>query len=162
MRNWTHDGRLPDATHADEAFLFLIGIILNQNISGELAWRGVAQLSERLDLHPQNLVRLSREEIESTLRQPPAIHPFTTVMARAIAEAADRICRDYSADARHVWRTALSPSEVIERLTRFRQVGRHKAEIAVFLLTSVYGELTTSVPIDIGRSCPALLSYLSG
>lgn len=161
MTDWLVDHKLPDATTERGAFLFLIGIILNQNISGELAWLGVKRLSRRVDTHPRALALRQTDELEAILRHPPAIHPFAATMARAIAEAAVLVRDHYHYDTRRLWREASGVDETIARLARFRQVGRHKADVAVFLLTEVYHELHADRPIYIEDRCPALLTYLS-
>lgn len=160
VRDWLSDRKLPDATTRQGAFLFLVGVILNQNISGELAWRGVARLSERLDLRPQAIRGRSVADVETTLRQAPAVHPFAAGMARAVVSAADQVCREYQGDARSVWRTARTLPELNQRMTSFRQVGRHKADVAVFLLATVYAEWDTTTTPNVTESCPALLTYL--
>jgi len=152
---------LPDVATKQGAFLFLVGVILNQNISGELAWRGTARLSDRIDLHPRNVTKYSPDEVEVVLRRTPAIHPFASAMSRAIIEAAERVCRDYLADARLLWQDSPSQGEFLTRMTCFRQIGKHKAEVAMFLLTTVYGALNANTNIDIEQMCPALISYLN-
>lgn len=161
MKDWLPDGKLPDASTEKGAFLFLIGVILNQNISGELAWRGVARLSERTSMRPQSLNRGSTEALVPHLQRTPAIHPFASTMSRAIVEAAGVVCQEYRGDTRLLWRQGVSVEDVISRLTRFRQVGRHKAEVAVYLLTAVYGELAVAPPAGVELACPALISYLN-
>lgn len=160
MADWLPDGKLPDASTKRGSFLFLVGIILNQNVSGEQAWRGVDRLSKRVDARPERLVERSPEELGDILRQAPVIHPFVDTMAEAIAGAAEHVCRDYQGDVRRLWRRARDHQDVISRMTGFRQIGKHKAEVAVFLLTTVYGELGGNPPPDVATACPALLSYL--
>ncbi|MEU7525975.1 hypothetical protein AB0A74_09595 [Saccharothrix sp. NPDC042600] len=161
MPDWMPDGKLPNAATENGAFLFLVGIILNQNISGELAWRGVARLSERTSMAPQHLAEGSASDLALFIQEAPAVHPFTSAMSRAIFEAAEVVCGKYDGDARLLWRQSTSAEEVMSKLTKFRQVGRHKAEVAVFLLTSVYGELDAEPPSGVERACPALLAYLN-
>src|SRR5256885_24090 len=128
MTDWLPDRKLPDASTERGAFLFLIGIILNQNISGDLAWRGVDRLSQRVDAHPRLLAEHPVGRLETTLRRAPAIHPFAATMALAIIEASAEVRDNYRCDARLLWRDATSTTEVMTRLLRFRQIGRHKAE----------------------------------
>lgn len=161
MTDWLSHRDLPDASTEHGSFLFLAGIILNQNISGELAWLGVRRLSRRVDTHPRELSRRSAGELEVILRRSPAIHPFTATMALAITEAAAAVRDHYQCDARRLWREATGTSDVIARLTGFRQIGRHKAEVAMFLLAEVYGETDAGREIDIENRCPALLAYLA-
>lgn len=160
MHDWMPDIKLPDATTEQGGFLFLVGVILNQNISGELAWRGVIRLSERTDMRPQALRLRLVGEVEAALRCAPAVHPFAGAMARAIVAAAEQVCSKYQGDARLVWRSASSPAELLTRMTSFRQIGRHKAEVAMFLLTAVYAEWDMSTSTRMERTCPALLTYL--
>jgi hypothetical protein len=160
VTDWLPDGKLPDASTKDGAFLFLVGVILNQNISGELAWRGVARLSDRTDLRPQNLLGISVCAFEPLFTHPPAVHPFAATMARAVLEAAERVCNEYRGDTRLLWRGAADSQDVANRLRRFRQIGSHKSDVAVFLLVSVYQELSTSPSPTVPHACPSLISYL--
>ncbi|WP_163512150.1 hypothetical protein [Fodinicola acaciae] len=160
MSDWLPDGKLPDVATKHGSFLFLVGTILNQNISGELAWKGVARLSERVSLAPEQLVACPLDELTDKIRQAPSIHPFATAMARAIHAAADRVCEQYDGDARSLWRQTASADHVATRLIQFRQIGQHKADVAVFLLTTVYGELDTA-PEGVEHACPSLLAYLN-
>jgi uncharacterized HhH-GPD family protein len=161
MTDWLAHRDLPDAATERGSFLFLAGIILNQNISGELAWLGVKRLSRRVDMDPRHVSRRSADELEVILRRSPVIHPFTATMALAITEAAVVVRDHYQGDTRRLWREAAGAADVIVRLTRFRQIGQHKAEVAMFLLAEVYGETDAGSGIDIEERCPALLSYLS-
>lgn len=161
MTDWLAHRDLPNASTEHGSFLFLTGIILNQNISGELAWLGVKRLSRRVDMDPQQVSRCSADELEAILRRSPVIHPFTATMAQAITEAAAVVRDQYQGDARRLWRESTGKGDVIARLTSFRQIGRHKAEVAMFLLAEVYGEVDAGSGIDIEERCPALLAYLS-
>ncbi len=80
MPDWLPDGKLPDASTKRGAFLFLVGTILNQNISGERAWQNVTRLSGRIDLSPQGLSGYSADDLEPLVRLSPAVHPFATAM----------------------------------------------------------------------------------
>lgn len=161
LTDWLPERTLPDASTEHGSFLFLIGVILNQNISGELAWRGVERLSRRIETHPRYLARHPAGRLESALRRAPAIHPFGATMARAIGEAAVVIRDEYGCDTRRLWREAATGGDLRTRLTRFRQIGRHKADVAVYLLTEVYGETDAGSGIQIEERCPALLAYLA-
>lgn len=160
MSEWMCDGKLPDATSKQGSFLFLVGVILNQNISGELAWRGVARLSERIDMRPEVLRKIPVRDFESVLRSAPAIHPFIGAMAQAIIAAAEKVYAEYHGDARLLWRDSGSLADLMARMTRFRQIGGHKAEVAVFLLKEVYAEWDTGTSARMEQVCPALATYL--
>ncbi|BCB84275.1 hypothetical protein Psuf_015880 [Phytohabitans suffuscus] len=95
------------------------------------------------------------------MREPPAVHPFSRTMAHAISSAAFDVRDEYAGDARKIWRPANnSRAEVTERLTKFRQIGRHKAEVATYLLAEVFDELDIVTPDGVEQVCPALLTYL--
>lgn len=158
--DWLPDRKLPDASTERGSFLFLIGVILNQNISGELAWRGVERLSERINIDPRYLAQHPVDRLEAALRDSPAVHPFGATMAAAIRDAAAMVRDEYRCDTRRVWREAAGAGDILARLTRFRQIGRHKAEVAMYLLTEVYREVDAGSVIRIQDRCPALLAYL--
>lgn len=160
MTDWLLGGKLPDASTRRGAFFFLVGVILNQNISGALAWRGVSHLSARMELVPERIWRCSVLDLELSIKQPPAVHPFASAMAHAIRDAAEQVCRRYDGDARRIWRQADNVVDVAACLTSFRQIGQHKADVAVFLLSSVYGELDAASQ-GIEQVCPSLPAYLN-
>jgi uncharacterized HhH-GPD family protein len=161
VSDWLPDRKLPNASTVQGAFLFVIGVILNQNISGERAWRGVDRLSERIDARPRCLATRSPDELRIIIHQTPAIHPFSSAMSHAIVAAAEQICANYGGDARRIWRDADDGRDVVARMTAFRQIGKHKAEVAVYLLTTVYDELAEPETHGVEAACPALLTYLS-
>ena len=153
--------QLPDITDQLGAFHFVVGIILNQQISGERAWRGVESLADRVDLSPRSVATIDVHVLAHHLAQAPAVHPFTSAMGFAICDAGHRIVTEFGGDARNIWKNCDSHG-LIKRLTAFRQIGHHKALVARHLLTMGYGVISAGSEwhaVDI--LCPSLDRLLS-
>jgi hypothetical protein len=64
----------------------------------------------------------------------------------------------YDGDARGIWTPSCDVSDLVERLTEFAGIGKHKAIVGVFLLTVEMGVTVydDGSKLDIAKECPAL------
>lgn len=148
---------LPDISQRDGAFHFLIGVILNQQISGEQAWRGVAALADRITLTATDVAMMGPDEVRTHISRSPAVHPFASAMAFAIYEAGEQVVSTYSGDARNIWRESADERDLLRRFSSFRQVGNHKAQVAHYLLVAGYGALPAhTTNRHVAALCPSL------
>lgn len=154
---------LPDVETSDGAFLFLVGTILNQNIAGQQAWTGVARLADRGVTSPDVVHVAERDVVLAAVQQAPMVHPFSQTMAEAIRAAATDVMNIYDGDARQLWQTAVTRHELLNRLVAFRQIGEHKADVAICLLAEVYSVVPRKYgSLDrISTLCPSVLDMLS-
>jgi uncharacterized HhH-GPD family protein len=143
----------------EEANAFLFGVVLNQGQRAEKAWRGALELRQRLGtLEAGELARLPTEGWIRALREPVALHRFPKTMARYLRAACEVLARDYEGDARRLWSPAVAAGVLIRRLEDFPGIGRHKAEVAIFLLTVELGVcvLDDGTKVAPAESCPGL------
>ncbi len=131
-----------DVRDMDDAYLFLLGVVLNQQIRAEQAWQAPRQLMSRLCLGPAtgklawSVHSIPPEAILAALTSPSHLHPFADSMSRNVCSATELVCKDYDGDTRQIWAQESTQAQVIDRLQRVRGIGRHKAEVAVYLLTN--------------------------
>jgi uncharacterized HhH-GPD family protein len=153
--------QLPDLSQPQGDLTFLLGVILNQNIRSEVAWRGPVLLRQRLGhLDARRLAAMPHAELRDLLAVPAAIHPFAERMARNISGACSVLVERYGGRARNLWRGGPLLPELLRRLTELPGIGPHKAQVAVFLLQQQYGVRLSDGPIDEARAaalCPRLI-----
>jgi uncharacterized HhH-GPD family protein len=156
---------LPDLGSADGPLEFLIGIICNQAIRAETAWRAAAGLRDRLGhLDPAKIAAMHETELAAVIGQRTALHPFTSTMGRYITGACRVVCDEYDGATRAIWDDLPSAAGLIERFRAFPGVGKHKAEVALFLLACEYGvAVRPDRPLDAALShCPRLADLFGG
>jgi uncharacterized HhH-GPD family protein len=155
---------LPDIGSADGPLEFLIGIISNQAIRAESAWKVAAGLRDRLGhLDAERLAEMHESALAAAIGQRSALHPFARSMGRYITGTCRMLCDIYDARASALWDDTPAASTIISRLTAFPGIGRHKAEVALFLLVREYGiAVTEDRPVDTALSHCARLAETFG
>jgi uncharacterized HhH-GPD family protein len=131
---------LPDI-HADGGDLaFLLGVLFNQRVRGEVAWQSPARLHERLGcIDPWHLAAIDRDELAAVILQAPSLHPWATVMARNVVGTCAVLVRDYDGQARNLWSDQPTGQLLVTRFSALPGIGRHKARVAIALLSLEYG-----------------------
>jgi uncharacterized HhH-GPD family protein len=153
---------LPDLGAPDGPLEFLIGIIANQAIRAESAWRVAAGLRDRLGhLDGHRLATLDGPELASVIARRSALHPFAASMGRYITGTCRILCDDYDGAASALWSDTPTATALVRRLTGLPGIGRHKAEVALLLLVREYGiEVTADRPIDTALfHCPRIADF---
>jgi uncharacterized HhH-GPD family protein len=115
---------LPDLSSADGPLEFLIGIICNQAIRAETAWRAAAGLRDRLGhLDPARIAAMHEADLAAVIGQRSALHPFAAGMGRYITGACRMVCDEYDGTARTVWDDLPRATDLVERLRASRASG---------------------------------------
>lgn len=122
-------------------FALLVGMLLDQQVPMEWAFRGPARLAERLDgeLDAATIAALSPEELEAIFKGPPAVHRFPGSMAKRTHALAQHIVEHYDGDASKVWRRVGSGDELLARFNALPGFGKEKAQIFLALLAKRMG-----------------------
>lgn len=145
------NGRLPirPVTDPESAFAFVLGVLFNQQVKADVAWRAPWVLAERIGggLVPASFLALPFGDFTTRFAEAPAIHPFKEIMARRAYEAAEIVVSAYDGDARNIW-TRRTANEFLARLQCIPGIGRHKAVVALFVATR---ELDIAIHDDGGR-----------
>lgn len=131
---------LADALLSANPFALLLGMLLDQQISMEVAFVGPLKLADRLgDLDAGQIAAFDPEKFAAVCAQSPAVHRFPGSMAKRIQDLARVIADEYDGDAAALWtRGAPDGAEVLRRLRALPGFGDQKARIFLALLGKQY------------------------
>lgn len=132
-----------DRLLARDPFALLLGMLLDQQVPMEWAFRGPATLRDRLGhLDPTRIAIMPEEELEAAFRHRPALHRYPGAMARRAGALARHVAERYGGDAGRIWRGAPDAATVLDRLRALPGYGDEKAKI----LLAVLGKRFRSAP----------------
>jgi len=132
----------PDADRllADNPLALLIGMLLDQQVPMEWAFRGPATLKARLGgLDARAIAEMSPDALDAVFRAKPALHRFPGSMAKRTHALAQHLVDEYDGDAAAVWRDVTSGDELFARLVALPGYGVEKAKIFQALLAKRLG-----------------------
>jgi uncharacterized HhH-GPD family protein len=130
-----------DALLSRDPLALLIGMVLDQQIPLEWAFKGPLHMTQRLgrDLDAADIARRDPDELAKVFATPPAIHRFPGSMAGRVQQLCRVIADDYDGDAAAVWRGAKDGAELLKRIEALPGFGKQKAKIFVALLGKQLG-----------------------
>jgi uncharacterized HhH-GPD family protein len=114
----------------------LIGMLLDQQVPMEWAFRGPLTLQERLggSLDAETIAALGPYKVEAIFRDKPAMHRYPGSMAKRTHALCAYVVEHYGGDAGAIWRDAPSGAEVYRRLRELPGYGDEKAKIFLAIL----------------------------
>jgi uncharacterized HhH-GPD family protein len=127
----------PDADRllAENPLALLIGMLLDQQVPMEWAFKGPHTLQQRLGgLDAAAIAAMSPDEIDAVFRTKPALHRFPGSMAKRVHALCQQLVDEYGGDAAAVWRGATSGDDLYARLVALPGFGAEKAKIFEALL----------------------------
>lgn len=130
-----------DALLADNPFALLTGMLLDQQVTMELAFAGPAKLADRLgELTPALIAETDPEALLAAFKLTPAVHRFPASMSERLQSLAQILVEDWDADASELWtRGQPDGHEVLGRLRALPGFGEQKSKIFLALLGKQYG-----------------------
>lgn len=119
----------------------LIGMVLDQQIPLEWAFKGPHTLTQRLgrDLDAADIAGRDPEALAQTFATPPALHRFPGSMAGRVQELCRVVVDDYAGEAANIWRGVKDGAELLRRIEALPGFGKQKAKIFVALLGKQLG-----------------------
>ncbi|MBC8365467.1 MAG: Fe-S cluster assembly protein HesB [Actinobacteria bacterium] len=118
----------------------LIGMLLDQQVPMEWAFRGPWTLVERLgSLDASAIAAMDPERFEATCREKPAIHRFPASMAKRIQDLCEVVVAEHAGDAGAIWNDGASSEDVAARLRSLPGYGPEKTRIFVAILAKRFG-----------------------
>ena len=125
-----------DALLSKSPLALLIGMVLDQQIPLEWAFRGPLTLQQRLGrpLDAADLAGMDPDELTAAFTGPPAIHRFPAANAKRVQELCRIVAEQYGGKADRIWKTASSGQELFNRVKALPGFGEQKARIFVALL----------------------------
>ena len=125
---------------SEHPLALLIGMLLDQQVPMEWAFRGPYTLSQRLGgLDAAAIAAMSEDDFVETFRAKPALHRFPGSMGKRAHALCQAIVDEYGGDAEKVWRDATSGDELYARLRALPGFGDEKARIFMALLAKRLG-----------------------
>ncbi len=130
-----------DTLLANDPLALLIGMVLDQQIPLERAFKSPADLKDRLGgaLDVGAVAAMDPDELAALFSIPPALHRFPGSMARRVQELCHMIVDDYGGDAAAVWTTAKDGAGLLANVKALPGFGEQKARIFVALLGKQFG-----------------------
>ena len=134
-----------DALLVDDPLALLIGMMLDQQVSMELAFAGPAKLKARLGerFTAEKIAAMDPDEFEAVCRERPAIHRFPAAMAGRIQELCRHLVDHYGGAADKVWSGARSGEALHARVGALPGFGDEKTKIFIALLAKRLGKRPT-------------------
>ncbi len=129
-----------DRLLVENPFALLLGMMLDQQVPMEWAFRGPYTLSGRLGgLDPVAIAAMTPDDVEAAFKAKPALHRFPGSMGKRAHALAQAIVDEYGGDTTKLWTDASSGAELYERLRALPGFGEEKSKIFLALLAKRLG-----------------------
>jgi uncharacterized HhH-GPD family protein len=135
---WTEDPAANRLLEEDPLAL-LIGLVLDQQVKMEKAFRGPYDLKQRLGhLDARRIAAMDPDKLDAVFRERPALHRFPGNMAKRVQAMTQAVVNDYGGDAGAVWRDAKDGEELAKRIGRLPGFGDMKVKILIAVLAKKF------------------------
>jgi uncharacterized HhH-GPD family protein len=123
----------------------VIGMLLDQQVPMEWAFRGPATLESRMgdDFDAATIAAMDVDDFVAVCRTKPAIHRFPKSMGQRIHELCVHVTDRYDGDAQRIWSDVESGPALYERLRDLPGYGDEKSRIFIALLAKRFGVTPT-------------------
>lgn len=130
-----------DGLLARDPLALLVGMVLDQQVPLEWAFRGPAELATRLGgpLDAAVIAAMDPDDLAEKFSRKPALHRYPTSMAARVHALCQAIADQYGGDAAAVWRDAGDGVTLRSRLRALPGFGDQKARIFLALLGKQLG-----------------------
>ena len=129
-----------DALLNHDANALLIGMLLDQQVPLEWAFRGPYTLRGRLGhLDVARIAGMEEDALVAVACAPPAIHRFPAVMARRIQAVCRALDEEWGGRAEAIWADAPDARTLARRLRALPGFGPEKTKIFLALLAKRFG-----------------------
>ncbi|MEU1003612.1 HhH-GPD-type base excision DNA repair protein [Streptomyces tibetensis] len=120
----------------------LVGMLLDQQVPMEWAFKGPATIARRLgtdDLDAHEIAAHEPEAFAALLSEKPAVHRYPGSMAKRIQQLCQYLVEHHDGDAEAVWKDVGTGKELLKRLAELPGFGKQKAQIFLALLGKQLG-----------------------
>jgi uncharacterized HhH-GPD family protein len=120
----------------------LIGMLLDQQVPMEWAFRGPATLRDRLggDLDAERIASMDVGDFVAICSEKPAIHRFPSSMGTRVHELCTFVVEHYDGDAGRIWKGVRSAEVLFGRLRELPGYGEEKSKIFLAILAKRLGK----------------------
>jgi len=130
-----------DRLLSDDPLALLIGMVLDQQVPLEWAFKGPLLLTQRLGqpLDAGAIAAMDPEALAQAFCERPALHRYPGSMAKRVQELCRHLVRDHGGDPASVWKAAKSGDQLYRSVKALPGFGEQKARIFVGLLGKQLG-----------------------
>lgn len=129
-----------DELLSTEPLALLIGMLLDQQIGMEIAFRGPAKLKDRLGhLDAARIAAMDPDAFAAVMATPPAVHRFPGSMGGRVQALCRVVAEQYGNDAAQLWSGVTTGTELLARVKALPGFGDQKARIFLALLGKQLG-----------------------
>lgn len=130
-----------DALLGSDPLALLIGLVLDQQVPMEKAFRGPHELSVRLGtkLDAAAIAGADPDELAAAFSERPALHRFPVAMAKRVQAMCALLVEQYDGDAAKLWSDGVDGATLLRRIKKLPGFGEVKAKITLALLGKQYG-----------------------
>lgn len=131
-----------NALLVDDPLALLIGMLLDQQVPMEWAFRAPHTLRERLGtrFNATDIAAMDPEELVEVFAAKPALHRFPAAMARRTHAVCEHLVEHHRGDPAKIWFRVTDGHELYERVHAIPGFGEEKAKIFVALLAKRFGK----------------------
>jgi len=125
-----------DVLLEEDPLALLIGMLLDQQVPMEKAFRGPYDLKERMGgrLDATEIASMDAEALAVLFRGPPALHRYPGSMAGRTQDLCRALIERFDGDAERVWSSSATGKELVANLKALPGFGEQKARIFTALL----------------------------
>ncbi|WP_406415086.1 HhH-GPD-type base excision DNA repair protein [Streptomyces sp. NBC_01614] len=120
----------------------LVGMLLDQQVPMEWAFKGPRTIADRLgadDLDAHDIAAQDPDAFVALLSEKPAVHRYPGSMAKRIQQLCLYLVEHYDGEAELVWKGVADGRELLRRLEDLPGFGKQKAQIFLALLGKQLG-----------------------
>ena len=119
----------------------LVGMLLDQQVPMEWAFRAPSTLKQRLGdcFDASAIAAMDPEALVAVFCEKPALHRYPAVMARRLHALSVQLVERYGGDPASVWDGVESGAELFDRIRALPGFGDEKARIFLALLAKRFG-----------------------
>ncbi len=134
----------PDADRllVTEPLALLLGMLFDQQVPMEWAFRAPATIKERLggELDAAHIAAMDVDDFVAVCAAKPAVHRFPASMGKRAWEVCRVVAEEYDGDAERIWKGVRSGDELYRRLRALPGYGDEKAKIFLAILAKRMGK----------------------
>ncbi|CAM8644258.1 TIGR03252, uncharacterized HhH-GPD family protein [Acidimicrobiia bacterium] len=134
---------IPEADHllVTDPLALLIGMLLDQQVPMEWAFKGPWTLTERLGgLDARAIAAMDPDDFVAVFSEKPALHRFPGSMGKRTHELCVFVTENYDGDAGKIWKGVRTGDELYSRLRALPGYGDDKAKIFMAILAKRLGK----------------------
>ena len=138
---WLSGDAKADALLSKDPLALLMGMVLDQQIPLEKAFKGPYDLKRRIGgkLDAKRIATMDEAELEEHFKKPPALHRFPAANAKRVQELCQIVVDEYGGKADRIWKDAKDGEELLRRVKALPGFGEQKSKIFVALLGKQLG-----------------------